>query len=179
MADRLDHQLSGNSIGTRESPEELQQELIREIERLNRFSVRGILALSLFLVISLYAWSGFSVLPAPDTFIAEVGKPPSTRIISVVLLLYTFSAIILSLSRMAAGVEHPSSFSHVGFLTVFFLMYYFGKALEDNYWAVFGSGITILGIESYRIWTFCTEGISRNRGNLEYMRRTGRPPPNE
>jgi hypothetical protein len=86
---------------------------------------------------------------------------------------------MLSLSRMTAGIEHRSSFSHVGYLTAFFLFYYFGKSLEDNYWAVFGSGITILGVESYRIWTFCAEGISKNREDIEYVTRTGRPPPQE
>lgn len=153
--------------------------MIQEIHRLNRFSIRGILALSLFMFVSVLAWWGFSFFPPPDTVTAYLGKPPPANIISAVLLLYTFSAIILSLSRMATGIEHRSSFSHVGFLTAFFIFYYFGKSLEANYWAVFGSGVTILGIESYRIWTFCAEGISKIRENIEFVTRTGRPPPHE
>lgn len=77
---------------------------------------------------------------------------------------------------MTAAIEHRSSFGHVGFLTGFFTFYYFGKSLEANYWAVFGAGITILGVESYRIWTFCAEAISRKREDLDYVNRTGRPP---
>lgn len=157
----------------------LRDELIKEINRLNRFSTRGLLALSLFLAISMYAWWNFPFLPVPDTVTALLGRPPSARIISIVLLLYTFSALILSLSRMTAGVEHRSSFSHVGYLTAFFLFYYFGKSLEDNYWAVFGAGITILGVESYRIWSYCAEGITKKREDLEYVTRTGKPPPEE
>lgn len=157
----------------------LRLELISEINRLNRVSSRGVLALALFLVVCILAWWGFFFLPAPDAVTAIIGKPPSARIISIVLLLYTFSAIILSLSRMTAGIEHRNSFSHVAFLTAFFLFYYFGKSLEDNYWAVFGSGITIMGVESYRIWTFCSEGISKRRDDIEYITRTGRPPPQE
>ncbi len=156
-----------------------QQGCVKEITRLNSLSTRGVLALSLFLVVSILAWYGFFFLPEPDAVTAVIGKPPSSRIISVVLLLYTFSAIILSLSRMTANMEHRSSFSHVGYLTAFFIFYYFGKSLEDNYWAVFGSGFTILGVESYRIWTFCAEGISKNREDLEYVTRTGRLPPRE
>ncbi len=163
----------------RDSAEILRQELMKEISRLNRFSHRGVLALALFLVISMFAWWGFFFLPSPDTVTAVLGRPPSARIISIALLLYTFSAIILSLSRMTAGIEHRSSFSHVGYLTAFFLFYYFGKALEDNYWAVFGSGVTILGVESYRIWTYCAEGIAKNQEDIEYVTRTGRPPPQE
>ena len=179
MTDKREQQLSTDINKTLDSADILRQELLKEISRLDRFSSRGILALSMFLVVCLLAWWGFSFLPAPESVTAILGKPPSASIISIVLLLYTFSAIILSLSRMAAGIEHNSSFSHVGFLTAFFLFYYFGKSLEENYWAVFGSGITILGVESYRIWSFCAEGISKNREDIEYVTRTGRLPPEE
>lgn len=168
---------SADSDQNRNGAENLRQELMKEISRLNRFSSRGILALALFLVVSIFAWWGFFFLPAPETVTALLGKPPSARLISIVLLLYTFSAIILSLSRMTTGVEHRSSFSHVGYLTAFYLFYYFGRSLQDNYWAVFGAGITILGVESYRIWTFCTEGIARKQEDIDYVTRTGRPPP--
>lgn len=179
MTDMREHQVVAETSETRSGADKLRQELLQDINRLNRFSIRGLLALSLFLVVSLFAWWGFFFLPAPDAVTAVLGKPPSARMISIALLLYTFSAIILSLSRMTAGIEHRSSFSHVGYLTAFFLFYYFGKSLEDNYWAVFGAGITILGVESYRIWTFCAEGISKNKEDIEYMTRTGRPPPQE
>jgi hypothetical protein len=105
-----------------------------------------------------------------------LGKPPSARIISIVLLIYTFSAIALSLSRMTTGMESRSSFSHVGYLTAFFLFYYYGNSLEGNYWAVFGAGITILGVESYRIWSYCAENITKRREDIEYVTRTGKPP---
>ena len=179
MTDMRGHQLSAESTELRNGAEILRQELTREINRLNRFATRGILALSLFIVVSILAWWGFIFLPAPDTVTAFLGKPPSAGIINTALLIYTFSAIILSLSRMTTGIEHRSSFSHVGFLTAFFLFYYFGKSLEDNYWAVFGSGVTILGVESYRIWTYCAEGITKNKEDIEYVTRTGRPPPQE
>jgi hypothetical protein len=156
--------------------EELLEEINREVSRLNRLSTRGVVALALFLVVSIFAWWGFFFLPAPDAVTAYLGKPPSARIISIVLLIYTFSALILSLTRMATGIEHKSSFSHVGFLTAFFLFYYFGKSLEENYWAVLGAGITILGVESYRIWTYCAEGIARKKEDLAYVARTGKPP---
>ena len=179
MTDMHKRLLSADINETRDSADILRQELMKEISRLNRFSTRGILALSLFLVVSILAWWGFPFLPAPDTVTTVLGKPPSANIIGIALLLYTFSAILLSLSRMTAGIEHRSSFSHVGFLTAFFLFYYFGKTLEDNYWAVFGSGITILGVESYRIWNFCAESISQKKEDIEYITRTGRIPPQE
>lgn len=161
------------------SIEKLRQELTEEIHRLNRFSSRGILALALFLAIGTLARRGFTFLPSPDSVTAVLGAPPSARMISIVLLIYTFSALILSLSRMAAGIEHKSSFSHVAFLSGFFLFYYCTKALDDNFWAVLGSGVTILGVESYRIWTFCSEGITKRQEDLDYITRTGKPPVQE
>jgi hypothetical protein len=158
------------------SIEILKQELTREIDRLNRLSIRGILALALFLAVAVTAWWGFAFLPSPDSVTDVLGKPPSARMISVALLIYTFSALILSLSRMAAGLEHKSSFGHVGFLTGFFLFYYCSKALDENYWAVLGAGVTILGVESYRIWTWCAEGIAKKQEDLDYVTRTGKPP---
>lgn len=179
MTDMHKHNLTGGGGESRDNVDVLRQELVREINRLSRLSSRGIMALSLFLIVSIMAWWNFPLLPAPDAVIAVLGKPPTARMVSIALLLYTFSATILSLTRMIAGIEHRSSFVHVGFLTGFFLFYYFGKTLEDNYWAVLGAGITILGVESYRIWSFCSEGIAKNREDMEYVNRTGRRPPQE
>jgi hypothetical protein len=154
----------------------LRKGLTDEIEHLKRFSNRGLLALSLFLVVSMLAWRDFWFLPPPREIVAALGAPPTPDIISIVLVLYTFSAIILSLSRMMAGLRHSSSFCHVGYLLVFYLFYYFAEALGDNYWAVFGAGFTILCMESYRIWTFCSDNINKKNEQLAFLERTGRLP---
>jgi hypothetical protein len=179
MTDLRGDQLSTVISEPKDNAGLLQKKLLEDIDRLNRSSIRGILALSLFILISIFAWWGFSFLPSPESVTAVLGKPPSAYIISIALIIYTFSAIILSLARMSTGVEHRSSFCHVGYLTAFFLFYYFGKSLDENYWAVFGSGMTILGVESYRIWTYCAENISRIKEDIEFVSRTGRPPPED
>jgi hypothetical protein len=138
----------------------LIQDVQREIDRLKRFASRGLWALSLFLLLCILARQDFSHLTVPESLQAYMGKPPSASVISIMLLLYTFFAIMLSLSRMMAGVEHRSSFCHVGYLAAFFFFYHFAGGLDDNYWAVFGSGMTILGVESYRIWTYCSETVA-------------------
>lgn len=177
MADMIEDRLPADNEGQPDRAlEQLRQELIEDISRLKRSATRGIRALALFVLISILAWRGTDFLPAPGSVTALLGRPPSARVIGGVLLLYTFSAIILSLSRMAAGIEHRSSFGHVGFLSAFFLFYYFGESLEENYWAVCGAGITILGVESYRIWSFCAESISKKTEQLSYITRTGRAP---
>jgi len=179
MTDLRGDQLSTVISEPKDNAGLLQKKLLEDMDRLNRFSIRGILALALFILVSIFAWWGFSFLPEPERVTVVLGKPPSAHIISIALIVYTFSAIILSLARMSTGVEHRSSFSHVGYLTAFFLFYYFGKSLDENYWAVFGSGMTILGVESYRIWTYCAENISRIKEDIEFVTRTGRTPPQE
>lgn len=155
----------------------LRRGLLDEIKRLRRFSNRGLWALSLFLVVSTVAWRGFWFLPSPGQITAAFGAAPTPLLISMVLVLYTFSAIILSLSRMMAGMRHQSSFCHVGYLAGFYLFYYCADALQDNYWAVFGAGFTILCLESYRIWTFCSERIAVKLEQLAFLDRNGRLPP--
>jgi len=179
MTDMRGEQLSTVIDEARDNAATLLKKLKEDVDRYHQFSIRGILALSLFIVVSIFAWWGFSFLPTPDRISALLGKPPSAQVVSIALIVYTFSAITLSLARMSTGIEHRSSFSHVGYLTVFFLFYYCGKSLEENYWAVFGSGMTILGVESYRIWTYCAENIARIKEDIEFVSRTGRPPPQD
>ena len=154
----------------------LRPGLVDEIKRLRRFSNRGLWALSLFLLVSTLAWRDFWFLPPAERIVASLGAPPTPQVISMVLILYTFSAIILSLSRMMSGIRHSSSFCHVGYICVFYLFYYFAQALPDNYWAVFGAGFTILCMESYRIWTFCNDQIAKKVEQLAFLERTGRLP---
>jgi len=158
------------------TPASQRKDLLDEIKRLRRFSNRGLWALSLFLVVSTLAWRDFWFLPSPERIVAALGAPPTAMVISLVLVLYTFSAIILSLSRMMAGIRHRSSFCHVGYLCVFYLFYYFAEALPDNYWAVFGAGFTILCTESYRIWTFCNDKVTKKLEQLAFLERNGRLP---
>lgn len=179
MLQRQEHETASDLSENPGNRDMLIRDIRKEISRLHRLSSRGLWALCLFLLLSLLAWLNFPFLPSPETFIAHLGQPPSPPIISIVLLIYIFFAIILSLGRMMTGLENRSSFCHVGYLAVFFFFYHVTKALNDNYWAVFCSGITILGVESYRIRTFCQEAIVREMERLAYIERTGRLPDDE
>jgi hypothetical protein len=177
--EQADHNETGRIEAAGDSRATLRQGLNDEIKRLRRFSNRGLWALSLFLFVSTLAWRDFWFLPSPQQVVAALGAPPTPTMISLVLILYTFSAIVLSLSRMMAGLRHSSSFCHVGYLLVFYLFYYFAEALADNYWAVFCAGFTILCMESYRIWTFCNDNIVKKMEQLAFLERTGRLPADE
>jgi hypothetical protein len=179
MTQTVDNQPATGLVTQQSQVALLERQLRADVKHLTRFSNRGLWAFSLFMLVCLTAWRDFPMLPLPDTVVAALGPPPPAHIISIVFLFYTFSAIILSLSRMTAGIEHKSSFCHVGYLTGFLLFYHFAKALDDNFWAVFGAGVTILAVESYRIWSFCRDALSRKAEQLEFIQRTGRIPPED
>ncbi len=98
-----------------------------------------------------------------------LGRPPSVNMISAVLLLYIFSAIILILSRMMSGSGKYGGVSHVGYLAGFYFFYHFSGKLPENFWAVFAAGVTILGLEGYHLWIYCSEEIERARDVLAFL----------
>src|SRR4051812_31955842 len=113
MIEVPEHPLPTATSGQSAKAEALTRDIQDQIGRLSRFSTRGIQAFSLFMLVSLLAWWNFPLLPSPEKVIAALGRPPASRMISLVLVLYTFFAVILSLLRMTAGIEHRSSFCHV------------------------------------------------------------------
>lgn len=117
--------------------------------------MRGMWAFAAFLLISIGASNDFSFLPSlPAHMRTMLGDPPSANLISGLLVLYSFSAIILILSRMMSGGSPASGIAQVAYLAVFYGFYHLSGSLGDNFWAVLAAGITILGLESYhnRIW---------------------------
>jgi hypothetical protein len=89
--------------------------------------------------------------------------------IGAVLLLYVFSGIILILSRMMSGSGKYGGVSHVGFIAGFYFFYHFSGKLPENYWAVFAAGVTILGLEGYQLWIYCSEEIEKERELLAFL----------
>jgi len=67
--------------------------------------------------------------------------------------------------------------SHVGYLAGFYGFYHFSGKLAENFWAVFAAGVTILGLEGYHLWIYCSEEIERARDVLAFL--DGKPPRQE
>ena len=144
------------------NPEEARQAVLANIRSLQQRSGRGLFALALFITVSIGAVRDFSFLrPFHEPFDAALGTPPTANMISALLLLYLFSAVVLALGKMWSGTGRHGGMAHVGYLTGFYLFYHFARALEDNFWAVFIGGLTILGMESYALWNYCTEEIRK------------------
>lgn len=135
----------------------------------NKFTTE-LLAAALFILLSIGAQSDFAFLPSlPDTIREALGHPPSENSISAVFILYIFSAIILILSRMMSGSGRFGGIRHVGYLACFYFFYHFSGKLPENFWAVFAAGVTILGLESYHLWIYCSEEIEKEREMLDVL----------
>jgi len=133
-----------------------------KIRRLKALSNRGLFALALFIALSIGAIRDFDFLPSFSAHIRHLlGHPPSANMISGVLLLYSFAAIVLILSRMTTGSDKFGPFANVGYLAGFYFFYHFAGALEENFWAVFAAGLTVLSLETYHIRTYCSEEIRK------------------
>lgn len=123
---------------------------------------RGLFAMALFIALSIGAVHDFDILPSfPDKFRAMLGHPPSANMISAALLLYSFAAIVLILSRMTTNAAKFGVFANVGYLAGFYFFYHFAGSLEENFWAVFAAGLTVLGLETYHIRTYCHDQIRK------------------
>jgi hypothetical protein len=135
--------------------ERLRGESLRKIRSLKAKSLRGAWAFSAFLLVSIGALNDFGFLrPLPENIKTILGSAPPVNMISGLLVLYSFSAIILILSRMMRGTEPSSGMIHVLYLSAFYGFYHLAASLDDNFWAVFAAGMTILGLVGYhnRIW---------------------------
>jgi hypothetical protein len=145
------------------------------IRRLRALANRGLFALALFVALSIGAIRDFDILPSfPVHFRELLGHPPSANMISGVLLLYSFAAIVLILSRMTTGSDKFGPFANVGYLAGFYFFYHFSGALEENFWAVFAAGLTVLSLETYHIRNYCSEAIRKEQDALAGIRRDDR-----
>ena len=147
-----------------------------ELAQLKRRSFMGTWSLALFLPLSAAAWYRFPFLPPPASFISVLGAPPPPSLVTLSFVVYTFFAIVLNLARMMSDIRSYGIFNHVVFLGGFYFFFYVNETLDDNFLAVFAAGITILIIESYRIYSYCREHSNHIREALAHVEKTGRLP---
>lgn len=168
-------------------PTEQELSLVERMERiratirkLERKAYGGAYILSAFLLLSIGATQKFSFLPSFSTAIRKsMGMTPPSGLISAALVIYVFSAVILSLSRMMQGSDKIGGIAHLGYLVAFLFFYHFSGDMDAHLWAVLAGGATIISLESYQLWNFCRDEIQKEREVLEKLevlyrnRRTG------
>lgn len=138
-----------------------------KIRQLEVRSFRGLWALALFLLISSAVYYGLDrLVPLSPETRSFLGPAPPLGLISLALVIYSFSAIILVLGRMTMGQSPGSGFAHVGYLTGFYIFYHLAGTSVENLWAVLAAGVTILVLSGYHQYASCTEAISIEQETL-------------
>lgn len=138
------------------------------IRKLERRAYNGGYILSAFLLLSIAATHRFSFLPSLSPALrTSMGTAPPSGLISVALVVYVFSAVILSLSRMMQGSDKIGGITHLGYLGAFLFFYHFSGDMDAHFWAVFAAGATIISLEGYQLWNFCRDEIMKEREVLQ------------
>jgi len=152
--------------------DDLRNRIEARIRNLERASGFGLWAMVLFLLVSFAAYSNFSFFPelSPE-FRSLLGTPPPAEMISLALVIYAFSAIVHTLARMSRRNRPYRGLMHAAFLTAFYLFYHLSGALPDNFWAVFFSGISVMGLENFYLWSHSSAAVRQERELLSSIRR--------
>ncbi|MDH3454147.1 MAG: menaquinol oxidoreductase [Desulfuromonadales bacterium] len=154
--------------------DDLKQRLEARIQRLERAAGNGLWSMVLFLVISFFAFDGFAILPdLSDDVRRMLGKPPPGEMISLALVVYAFSCIVRTLARMSHNIKPYAGLMHAAFFTAFYTFYQLSGVLQDNFWAVFFAGLSVMGLDNYYLWAHSNHALSKERALLESMRRGG------
>ncbi|MBN2332586.1 MAG: menaquinol oxidoreductase [Deltaproteobacteria bacterium] len=154
------------------SPESRRQEIQGRIHYLTKQIRYSKWWMALFFLFSLCAAVDFRFFPPISEKTRQfLGASPSPTLISIALIVYAFSALILILGHMNTGSVRFRGWSHIGYLSAFYLFYYYTGVLRENFWPVFIAGLTILGLESYRVWSACSEAIRMEKEILASVKK--------
>jgi hypothetical protein len=152
------------------SPRELVAQA--RIAALQALPFKGLTGLALFLLISTgafyavpYQWS------LPPRILEILGPSPPVFLTSLALVVYCFSAVLLILPHLAEGTDRYRGWQALGFLSAFYIFYFYARALETNFWAVFAAGCLVLGLEYLSLVLFCRKEIDKERERLQHARR--------
>jgi hypothetical protein len=142
------------------------------IDRLQTLSRRGLWGIVLFLVLSA---GGYAVVGYQSRISAEIlgrlGAAPPVSLISLALVVYCFSALILAMPRIVDGSDSYRGWSVVAYLGTFYGFYFYAGALTVNFWAVFAAGLLLLGLEYISLLIYCRREIQIEKVAIERCRR--------
>lgn len=162
------------SSGARSSQQRLarMQAHIDSLHILSRQGLWGMLAFILISMIAIYFQDSNLLANVSQETRTFLGRPPSPKMINIALAVYSFSALILTLSRLSDRTEVYRGWAHVGYLSGFYVFYLLSNALRVNALAVLVAGVTILGLEYYSIRSFAADAIRRERTIMKKLFRT-------
>lgn len=154
--------------------DDLRKRIELRIRHLERAAGSGLWSMVLFLTISFVAFDGFSIFPDLSNDVHKMlGTPPPASMISLALVVYAFSSIVQTLARMSRKIKPYTGLMHAAFFTAFYAFYQLSGVLQDNFWAVFFAGISVMGLDNYYLLSHSNEAVRKERALLESMREGG------
>jgi len=111
-------------------------------------SYQGIAGLLVFLLLSAAAlWGMEFQTSVPHEVRSFLGSAPPVRLINIALVVYFSCALIQILPRTLEPHFRYKGWSHIAYLSGFYLFYFFAQALASNLQALFAIGIILLTFE--------------------------------
>ncbi len=142
------------------------------IAHLQGRSRQGLWGLTLFVLLSagIYAAPAATMVISPQMF-DLLGPSPPVSLISLALVIYCFSALVLAMPRIVDGDERYRGWSMLGYLACFYGFYFYAGALEVNFWAVFATGALLLSLEFVGVSIYCRAAVREEKAAIKRHRR--------
>ena len=154
--------LPGASSDGGKDPDSLWSENRERIILLRTRARMGGWGLLAFVLVSVLSIPDSYLLPALSESVRRfLGAAPPSSLISIALIIYVFSALTLILSRMAQGSGVYKGWSHLFYIAAFYIFFGFAGTIRETYWAVFVSGLLIMGLDNYLVRTWVAEEIKK------------------
>lgn len=135
-----------------------------DIDRLCVVSRKGLWGLCAFLAASIIAFlcRDQSLTGCLDPGLREqLGPAPPDIFVTAILVVSTLSALVVIAGRIYDGREPGSTWVHLAFRLVFYLLYFAVDSLSEHFHAAFISGLAVMALQHYSIWDFTSRAIEK------------------
>ena len=146
----------------------------RTIDAIHGHTRKGLWGLLIFLAASTMAFAGaeHGLSTCLSVELREVlGPAPYVILIDIVLVVSTVCDLVMIAGRIKEGDKPRRIWSHLGFRTVFYLLYFIADALSARVVTVFLTGVLVLGLEQYALMIFANRTIRESRELLAAIAR--------
>jgi len=134
-----------------------------DIDKLCVKSREGLWGLLIFLTVSIITFTfrdqGLTNCLEPGLRLA-LGPAPPILLVNILMGISIFSSLVLIGGRVFHGWEPGNTWTHLFFRLLFYLLYFVVDSLSGYYHAVFISGLVVLVLQHYNIWSYASMAIS-------------------
>ncbi len=118
---------------------------------------KNLISLTIFLLVSIWAYTfkDFHICDAVPVYLHTLlGTPPPAFLVSIALVGYFFSALVLTFTAITKNLEPIPKLDHLGYRVTFFMFYAFSGAIAPNFLPVFLIGLCLYSLDQYQIWAY-------------------------